>query len=45
MNGFKTMFSAKIVSLITNWLESKLATVCSADKLQLSKSFKDDGEN
>lgn len=45
MNGFKTMFSAKIVFFITSWLEKKLTTVCSADRLQLTKTFKEDSEN
>ncbi|HEY5583344.1 MAG TPA: ATP-binding protein [Ruminiclostridium sp.] len=41
MNGFKTMFSAKIVSIISNWLEIKFMVIYRADALNLIKKFSD----
>ena len=41
MNGFKAMFSAKIVSIITNWLENKFIVIYRADALQLIKKLSD----
>ncbi|MDR1206353.1 MAG: ATP-binding protein [Peptococcaceae bacterium] len=35
MNGFKTMFSAKLVSLIAEWLDRKFIVVYSANLVQL----------
>ncbi len=34
-SGFKTMFSAKLVNIITNWLDNKFVTICRADSLKL----------
>ena len=44
MNGFKTMFSSKLVSLISNWFESKLITYCRADGLIINKQLKENSE-
>jgi len=41
MNGFKNTFSSKIVSIMTNWFEKKLLTICRADGLQVAKKFKE----
>lgn len=41
MNGFKTMFSAKLVSLISNWLDNKFVVVYRADALHLIHKFSD----
>lgn len=41
MNGFKTMFSAKLVALITNWLENKFMVVYRADAMYLTRKFSD----
>lgn len=38
-NGFKTMFSARIASIIAYWLDSKFIVVYRADALQLTKKF------
>lgn len=35
MNGFKAMFSSKMVSIITNWFEDKFLVFCRADALQV----------
>ena len=40
-NGFKTMFSAKLASLITNWLDNKFMVIYRADSLQLIRKFAD----
>jgi len=40
-NGFKTMFSTKLVSLITNWLDNKFMVIYRADSLQLIRKFAD----
>ncbi|MDR2713705.1 MAG: AAA family ATPase, partial [Clostridiales bacterium] len=40
-NGFKTMFSAKLVSLITGWLDNKFMVIYRADSLQLIRKFAD----
>ena len=44
MNGFKTMFSSKIVNIITNALENKLLTVCRADRIQIKKEFNENND-
>jgi len=36
MNGFKTMFSAKMTALITNWLEKKFTVVYSGNAVHIS---------
>lgn len=38
MNGFKAMFSLKLVNIITNWLEDKFMVFCRADALQARPS-------
>jgi len=38
-NGFKAMFSAKFVNLITNWLDNKFMVVYRADAVHLIKNF------
>jgi len=40
-NGFKAMFSSKIVNIITNWLENKFMVFYRADILHLTKKFVD----
>ena len=40
-NGFKTMFSTKLVSLITGWLDNKFMVIYRADSLQLIRKFAD----
>lgn len=41
MNGFKAMFSSKLVSIISNWFETKFMVIYRADSLYLSKKFLD----
>lgn len=41
MNGFKAMFSAKLVSIISNWLENRFMVIYRADALNLIKKFSD----
>lgn len=41
MNGFKTMFSAKLVSLIANWLDNKLLVFYRADVMQSKRIITD----
>lgn len=41
MNGFKAVFSAKLVSIISNWLEYRFMVIYRADALSLSKRFSD----
>lgn len=41
MNGFKTMFSAKLVTLISNWLDQKFMVIYRADALHIIKKFSD----
>ncbi|MDD3394294.1 MAG: ATP-binding protein, partial [Anaerotignum sp.] len=41
MNGFKTMFSSKLVNLITNWLENQFMIIYRADSIQLVRKFSD----
>jgi AAA15 family ATPase/GTPase len=43
-NGFKTMFSTKLVSLITGWLENKFMVIYRADAMELIKKFVDPAE-
>lgn len=40
-NGFKTMFSAKLVALINNWLDNKFMVIYRADSLHLIRKFSD----
>jgi AAA15 family ATPase/GTPase len=40
-NGFKTMFSTKLLSLITGWLDNKFMVIYRADSLQLIRKFAD----
>lgn len=39
MNGLKTMFSSKLVAIITNWLNNKLMTVYSGNAVQINHKF------
>lgn len=41
MNGFKTMFSAKLVALIGNWLDNKFMVIYRADSMHLIRKFND----
>lgn len=41
MNGFKTMFSAKLVALISNWLENNFMIIYRADAMHLIRKFGD----
>ena len=41
MNGFRTIFSAKLVSLITEWLEHKFMVIYRADSMNLIRKFSD----
>jgi len=41
MNGFKAMFSAKLVSLIRYWLEDRFMVIYRADSLRLIRKFVD----
>lgn len=41
MNGFKTMFSAKLVSLISDWLNNKFVVIYRADSMRLIRKFSD----
>ena len=41
MNGFKNMFSSKLVTIISNWLENKFMVIYRADSLQLIRKFAD----
>ena len=41
LNGFKTIFSAKLVSLITEWLNDKFMVIYRADSMQLIRKFID----
>ena len=40
-NGFKTMFSSKLVALITGWLDNKFMVIYRADSMQLIRKFAD----
>ncbi|MCO1601465.1 AAA family ATPase [Desulfosporosinus nitroreducens] len=40
-NGFKAMFSSKLVNLILNWLENKFMVIYRADTLHLIQKFAD----
>ena len=44
MNGFKTMFSSKLVSLISEWLDNKFMVIYRADALHLIRKFSDAGK-
>ena len=41
MNGFKVMFSSKLVSVITEWLEKKFMIIYKADSLHITKNIVD----
>lgn len=45
MNGFKAMFSAKIVSLIVNWLSSKFLVIYRANFMRVTRTFSDAGQD
>ena len=40
-NGFKAMFSSKLTSLITGWLDNKFMVIYHADAMQLIRKFAD----
>lgn len=40
-NGFKAMFSAKLVNIIMSWLDTKFMVIYRADSLHLTKKFSD----
>ena len=41
INGFKAMFSAKLVNIISNWLENKFMVIYRADSINLTRKFAD----
>lgn len=41
MNGFKTMFSSKLVSLISEWFDNKFMVIYRADSMHLIRKFSD----
>ncbi|MCH3965061.1 MAG: ATP-binding protein [Clostridium sp.] len=41
MNGFKTMFSSKLVALISSWLDNKFMIIYRADSMNLIRKFSD----
>ncbi|MDR1772525.1 MAG: ATP-binding protein [Hungatella sp.] len=41
MNGFKTMFSSKLVALISSWLDNKFMVIYRADSIHLIRKFSD----
>lgn len=41
MNGFKAMFSAKLVAQISDWLEHKFVVIYRADAMYLTRKFSD----
>lgn len=45
VNGFKLIFSPKLVNLIVNWFTNKLMVICRADSMQLIKRFADPKKN
>lgn len=44
MNGFKTMFSSKLVAMITDWLSNRFMVIYRADAMQLIRKFSDPKE-
>lgn len=44
-NGFKNMFSAKLVALICDWLEQKFIVIYHADAMHLIRKFSDPKKN
>lgn len=45
INGFKNIYSSKIVLIFTSWFEKKLNTYCRADMLNFTKNIEDNNEN
>jgi AAA15 family ATPase/GTPase len=41
MNGFRTMFSSKLVNLIADWLEKKFMVIYRANSMRLIRKFND----
>ena len=41
MNGFKTMFSSKLVALIADWLDKKFMVIYRANSMRLIRKFSD----
>ena len=44
-NGFKAMFSSQLVTLIANWLDKKLITICRADLMRLVRKIQESNSN
>lgn len=44
MNGFKTMFSSKLVTIISEWLENKFMVIYRADAMNVIRKFSDPGK-
>ena len=45
LNGFKTMFSSKLVSIITSWFENEFEIIYSSNYKKLIKKFPDSKKN
>lgn len=45
MNGFKTMFSAKLAAILAEWLEHKFMVIYHADAVHLTRKFSDPKRN
>ncbi len=45
MNGFKAMFSAKLVSMIINWLNNKFLVIYRANFLRVTRTFSEGGQD
>lgn len=41
MNGFKTMFSSKLVTLITDWLDKKFMVIYRSNSMRLMRKYSD----
>ncbi len=44
-NGFKTMFSSRLVAIITDWLEKKFMVIYRADSMRIIRKFSDPKED
>lgn len=45
MNGFKALFSSKLVSIITNWMTSKFLVIYRANFMRVTRTFSDGGQD
>ena len=45
MNGFKTMFSTKLVALISDWLDKKFMVIYRANSMRVIQKFSDQKKN